>query len=372
MRKAALLLFSLVFAIAGCSSKSRECSQSCEKADDCTAGQYCSEQGCCETGCASNADCPDSICNLVTHQCQGSSYDGDDGGEDGGQDGGSDAGADKVADNGSDPGPGDQAADTGGGDAECLATHDRQLGEACDCDDECLADYPFCFADVMNDSGPLYCTVRDCTAGSCPTGYLCNDFYTNADPPQPPFCQKCLGGNPRGMGEECLCDTDCGQDAPDCFKDITDDTALAMCTITGCTIGDGDQCPGSYECSLSIDMTQQNNPVINFCKACDPGDHSLAEGAECGCNKDCVSGAICTKDIGSQDPKKCVMCLGGDPRGFGEACECNSDCGTDYPVCLTNNNYCSILGCLDDPNIECPTGSTCTDVFGVFSYCKKD
>ena len=361
---------------AACSSSNPSCSQEerCSGPADCPSGQYCAS-GCCLLGCDEDSDCRQgSFCDVDSHHCSSSDgippVDGSGGGDqaDAGADGGSDSGADTGGDAGADlPG------DPGGGDGECQPTHDHQLGQSCNCDDECAPEAPFCFADVMNDPGPLYCTIPNCTAGSCPQDYQCNDFYVNADPPQPPFCQKCLGGQPRGLGETCLCDSDCGPDAPDCFRDITDAAEPpAICTITGCTVGEGDQCPGSYECSVSMDMSNQDNPVVNFCKPCDPGDGSLPEGAECTCNKDCAGNAICTKDIGSEEPRRCVACLGGEPRGFGETCECDSDCGPDFPTCLVNSNYCSILGCLDDPNIVCPNGSTCQDVFGMFSYCKKN
>ncbi|MBW1807644.1 MAG: hypothetical protein JRJ87_05570 [Deltaproteobacteria bacterium] len=355
MRKLFMLaILPAVVCVYACSSSN---DNSCVSNADCPRNQYCAASGLCEAGCVSDADCPDGTCNLSTHQCQTA----DDGGPDG--DGGTDGGGDT----GNDPGPGDQAADQG----ECQATHDKQMGVPCDCDDECAPAAPFCFADIMNDSGPLYCTIRDCTAGSCPANYECNDFYTTADPPQPPFCQKCLGGTPRDIDAECKCDSDCGDDAPVCFKNIADETAPAMCTITGCAIGAGDTCPGIHECWMSFDMADPDL-VVNFCKICDPGDGSLAEGTECGCNKDCAGEAICTKDIGSEDPMKCVVCLGGTPRGFGEACECDVDCGVDYPKCLINNNYCSVLNCLDDPNITCPEDSHCEDFYGIFSYCMKD
>jgi hypothetical protein len=371
MKKAWIL--GLVFACTlwmGCSSSDSD--KTCVGHDDCGSGEYCADSGKCESGCVSDADCQDGTCNLDTHQCESGQ---DDGGDDGGTDGGTDAGTDGGADQGSDPGSDQGPGDTAGDQDECDPTHDKLMGEACDCDDECVAEAPFCFADVMNDTGPLYCTIPDCTADSCPENYQCNDFYVNADPPQPPFCQKCLGGDPREMGIECLCDSDCAASAPDCFKDLLDgDEPPATCTTVGCTIGEGDQCPGLSECSGSIDMADPNLGVT-YCKMCDPGDGSLAVGTECGCNKDCTghetNEAICTSDS-LQDPTVCVACLGGTPRGFGETCACNIDCAEEYPTCLLTNNYCSILGCLDDPNIECPQGSTCTDVYGIFSYCKKD
>jgi hypothetical protein len=357
------LTWMLCVLLAGCSSKERE-SDACTTHDQCPRKYYCAEDGTCEPGCVTDADCDSGTCNLDTHACEG-------GETDGGTDAGSDEGTrpDTGRDAGSDPGSADPG--TAADQDECQPTHDKPLGEACDCDDECAPDNPFCFADVLNDSGPLYCTIPNCTQGSCPAGYECNDFYVNADPPQPPFCQKCLGG-PRSMGEECLCDSDCdAASAPDCFKDISDEAALALCTITGCTVGEGDECPGVYECSVSFDITNQENPVTNFCKECDPGDHSIQEGQECGCNKDCVAGAICTKDLLSEEPKTCRMCLGGEPRGFGEECTCDTDCGEEFPVCLINSKYCSVTGCVDNPAL-CPAGSHCRDLWGFYSFCEKD
>lgn len=361
MNRIAIGLMVCALAAAGCSSKEREaCEQACERHADCADGTYCNDEGCCVAGCATDEDCPGGRCDRETHTCAGT----EDGGQDAGTDGGTDAGGDAGADPGTDAASGDQD--------ECNPGEDKGLGEPCDCDEECAADNPFCFADLINDTGPTYCTIPDCTAGSCPAGYQCNDFYVNADPPQPPFCQKCLGGEPRPMGAECLCDSDCAPDAPDCFKDLTDESEPpARCTIVGCTVGEGDECPGTFECRNSLDM-ENESLVVTFCKPCDPGDGTLSEGQECGCNKDCAGDAICTKDIGSEEPMRCVTCLGGEPRGFGEACECDSDCNEEWPTCLVNNNYCSILGCAEDPNITCPENATCEDVFGVFSYCKKN
>lgn len=326
----------------------------CSAHEDCPRGQYCAPSDCCLDGCAFDEDCEaGERCDLDTHTCVTGGQDGgpDDGGQ---QDGGQ-----------QDGGQQDGGQQDGGGDQECPETHDRTLGQDCECDGQCAPEAPFCFADLMNDPGPTYCTIPDCTAGSCPESYLCNDFYTQADPPQPAFCQKCLGG-PVDMGGDCLCDSDCDPAAPDCFKDLVDENATPACTITNCTVGDGDECPGTYECSVSFDMAGQ--AAVNYCKACDPGDHSLAEGAECGCTLDCPVGAVCTTDS-LQNPKTCVMCLGGEPRGFGEDCECDSDCGPEFPNCLPSGGYCSIFGCAEDPNL-CPEGATCQDMY-IFSFCKR-
>jgi hypothetical protein len=249
-----------------------------------------------------------------------------------------------------------------------------QLGESCLCDADCGQNYAYCFKEFLLDNGDTYCTIADCTVSpdSCPENYRCNDFYTVADPPQPPFCQKCLGGSPLEIGQDCLCDSDCGSTAPDCFKDITDPVdPPASCTIRNCTVGEGDQCPTGFECSNSIDMTNQENPMTTFCKYCDPGDGSIAEGGECGCNIDCAGNAICPVNLFSEEPRTCQLCLGGTPRGFGETCECDSDCGSEFPFCLVTNKYCSVLDCMNDPGM-CPEGSTCKDVFGMFSFCEKN
>ncbi len=334
----------------------------CSAHEDCPRGQYCAPSDCCLDGCAFDADCEQGErCDLDSHSCvtgDGGGPDGDGGQDDGGQD---DGGQD---DGGQDDGGQD---DGGGGDQECPETHDRTLGQDCECDGQCAAEAPFCFADLINDPGPTYCTIPDCTAGSCPAGYLCNDFYTQADPPQPAFCQKCLGG-PVDMGGDCLCDSDCDAAAPDCFKDLVDENATPACTITNCTVGDGDECPGTYECTVSFDM--QGQAAVNYCKACDPGDGSLAPGAECGCNKDCAGDAICYKDPFGQDPRVCVECLGGAPRDFGETCQCANDCNEDFPVCLPSGRYCSVYGCTEDPTL-CPEGVACQDVFGLFSFCQR-
>ncbi len=339
----------------------------CEADDDCNRGEYCASSGCCLDGCAFDQDCADGeTCDTDEHVCVTSKDDGgaDDAGSDGG--GSDDGGSDDDGGVGDDGGAGD--ADEAAGDGQCPETHDKTMGQECECDGQCVAEAPFCFADVMNDPGPTYCTIPDCTPGSCPDGYLCNDFYTQADPPQPAFCQKCLGGE-HAMGEDCLCDSDCSADAPDCFKDlVTQGDASPSCTITDCTVGEGDECPGTWECTISVDM--QSGTSINYCKPCDPGDHSLQEGQECGCNKDCVDGAVCHKDPFSQDPATCVMCLGGAPRGFGEDCQCDEDCSVDFPTCLPSGRYCSVLGCTENPDL-CPEGVECKDVFGLFSFCKK-
>lgn len=338
----------------------------CETADDCNRGQYCASSGCCIDGCAFDDDCSDGkICDTESHTCVPKDDGGkqDDAGVDDGSvdDGGQSDG--NVQDAGIDAGTDESPAD-----GQCPETHDKTLGEECECDGQCVAEAPFCFADVMNDPGPTYCTIPDCTDGSCPEGYLCNDFYTQADPPQPAFCQKCLGGE-HALGEDCLCDTDCGADAPDCFKDlVSQGEGNPSCTITDCTVGDGDQCPGTWECAISVDM--QSGSSVNYCKPCDPGDHSIQEGGECGCNKDCVDGAVCHKDPFSQDPATCVMCLGGEPRGFGEDCQCDEDCVAEFPICLPSGRYCSVLGCTENPDL-CPEGVECKDFYGLFSFCKK-
>lgn len=339
----------------------------CEEHADCNRGEYCAASGCCLAGCAFDEDCATGeVCDPETHGCVADHSDGgpDDGGVD---DGGVDDGG--VDDGGVDDGGVDDGGADAGGDAECVATHDRALGEACECDGQCVAEAPYCFADVMNDPGPTYCTIPDCSAGTCPADYECNDFYTQADPPQPAFCQRCLGGE-RALGEDCLCDGDCGPEAPDCFKDLTgaDEAAMPLCTITGCATGAADDCPAGTECKVSFDMASGES--VQYCKLCDPGDHSLAAGEPCGCNIDCVEGAVCHKDPFGQDPAVCVECLGGEPRGFGEDCQCDADCVAEFPVCLPSNRYCSVYGCTEDPGL-CPEGATCQDVFGMFSFCKR-
>ncbi len=339
----------------------------CEAHGDCNRGEYCDDEGCCQLGCAYDDDCTDGVCNVNTHECESGSTDGgtDAGGEDAGVEdaGGEDAGGEDAG--GEDAGGGDEAPSA---DSDCPATFDKALGEDCVCDDECLPANPFCFADLLTDSGSMYCTIPDCTADSCPENYECNDFYTQADPPQPPFCQRCLGGV-HAIGEDCLCDSDCDASAPDCFKNLPDDTAVAVCTVVDCTVGEGDECPGTYECTASIDMSDESM-MVTFCQACDPGDHSLAEAAVCGCHKDCAVDAQCQRD-GWQGDKMCITCLGGDARTFGETCICNSDCGVDFPTCLVSSKYCSILGCNEDSSI-CPVGSHCKDFFGIVSFCEID
>ena len=354
--------------LTGCSSggggddDSGTCARGCSAHADCARGQYCSEEGCCLAGCAFDQDCDGAHCDLATHACTG----GPDGSQDDGEDGSQ--GGDDGGQGGDDGG---QTTD-GGGDQDCPATHDQPLGAECACNDECVAEAPYCFADVMNDSGPLYCTIsfatQSCEGQTCPAGYQCNDFYVQADPPQPPFCQKCLGG-PLALGQTCLCDSDCAPEAPDCFKDLmAAEGTTATCTLTGCTTGAADSCPGTFECTASFDMQAQTTTY--YCKACSPGDHSLADGAECGCNKDCLENSICTKDLLSQDPKTCVACLGGAPRPFGETCACDADCGPDYPTCLVSSDYCSKLSCTGDQ--DCPPEGHCKDVLGIFTFCEKD
>jgi hypothetical protein len=346
------------------------CARTCAAHADCPRGSYCDPDGCCRTGCAFDQDCAEGVCNPETHQCEAG--DGGQTGDDGGQTG--DDGGQTGDDGGQTGDDGGQTGDDGGQgeDQECLPTHDRPLGAACECHEQCVPEYPTCFADVLNDPGPLYCTLsfqsQDCSGQVCPAGYQCNDFYLQADPPQPPFCQKCLGG-PRALGESCLCDSDCGAAAPACFRDVTaSEETPASCTILGCTTGEQDDCPGTFECSASLDF--QTQAVIYYCKACNPGDHSLADGTECGCHKDCPVGSICTKPLLSQDPKRCSACLGGEPRGFGAACQCDSDCGLDFPTCLVNSKYCSKLGCTGDQ--DCPPEGHCKDLWGFASFCEKD
>ena len=59
----------------------------------------------------------------------------------------------------------------------------------------------------------------------------------------------------------------------------------------------------------------------------------------------------------------------GDPRDFGETCQCDADCNEFFPTCLPSGRYCSIYGCTEDPTL-CPEGIECQDVFGLFSFCK--
>ena len=127
---------------------SSTCERSCATSDECPRDSYC-DQSCCKPGCATDADCEPETCNTETHQCTGAG----DGGPDGGGDGGDAAG---------DPGGGDQGGDAAT-DNDCPQTHDKVLGQECECDGQCVPESPYCFADILNDTGPLYCTIRDCT-----------------------------------------------------------------------------------------------------------------------------------------------------------------------------------------------------------------
>lgn len=74
------------------------------------------------------------------------------------------------------------------------------LGELCENSDQC-AGYEADFCLVDPDSGVGFCTVQDCTPGSCPTGYLCCDcsaiFY-------PIFCMPLEGVE--AMEQYCECE----------------------------------------------------------------------------------------------------------------------------------------------------------------------
>jgi hypothetical protein len=103
------------------------------------------------------------------------------------------------------------------------------VGAECAGDSECGEPFPYCAAD----GDEHYCSVTDCTATSCPSGFACD--HTDASS----FCKKL----PKGLGAMCTSDSDCAAgEAKFCDSQMTH-----TCILTGCASGDV-KCPGFYGC----------------------------------------------------------------------------------------------------------------------------
>ncbi len=70
----------------------------------------------------------------------------------------------------------DAGPDTDSGDTDTDTNMELGIGELCWSDADCatfIASY--CQLSPFNPDDPGFCTIKDCLAGQCPTGYLCCD-----------------------------------------------------------------------------------------------------------------------------------------------------------------------------------------------------
>lgn len=102
------------------------------------------------------------------------------------------------------------------------------VGTACTADADCSEPFAHC----ATDGAAKYCTAKDCTATSCPTGYTCQPSAS------PSFCEKL----PEGLGASCMSNDDCTGGAKYC-----ETMQSKTCIIAGCASGDV-KCPGSFGC----------------------------------------------------------------------------------------------------------------------------
>lgn len=103
------------------------------------------------------------------------------------------------------------------------------IGSECMDDDGCSAPFPHCAAD----GDEKYCSVQDCTATSCPSGFACEGMGSSS------FCKKL----PKGLGAPCMSMEDCA----DGEAKLCDTQMTHTCILTGCANGDV-KCPGYYGC----------------------------------------------------------------------------------------------------------------------------
>ena len=103
------------------------------------------------------------------------------------------------------------------------------IGGDCTGDDGCSDPFPYC----APDGDEMYCSAKDCTATSCPSGFACEKTDGSS------FCKKL----PKGLGASCTSMDDCADGA----AKFCDTQMTHTCILTGCANGDV-QCPGYYGC----------------------------------------------------------------------------------------------------------------------------
>jgi hypothetical protein len=298
------------------------------------------------------------------------------------------------------PGGGDASVDAGAGsglDAGSIADggFDNPLcqfggagtqapGEACGCGADCQGEEPVCARRLDDLLGDGYCSQACAPDGSCPDGLECLELGPVS------FCQACAGGEPAGLDEPCVCDSDCGSIAVGGQRRGMSCVG-GRCAVTNCVPTTAIGCPDGQFCELS-----GLEPVCITCLRDTPG----SQGDACACQRDCgrdfeCAGGECRRQCETSadcaegrecrvpplGPSTCVdpapTCTQTATGTLGAPCTCNADCAPESPVCLSTEllgdftaGFCTQRPCdISDPEActsEGPIAFSCCRVPVVF------
>lgn len=280
---------------------------------------------------------------------------------------------------GADAGPVD--GDAGADDAalpRCTDAGTQSQGEDCVCAGDCDPSAPRCLRNfAIEPTGTSYCTTSCAVPSDCDPGYECLTQLAGAG--ATPFCHRCATNQPGTLqlGDECICDADCGTTQ---VGNITRNLSCIdrQCTVSVCTAVGPSRCPTGWAC----DMTS----APSHCVQCS-NPAPAPRGSSCGCPTDCQAGLTCAAGVCQQpctsgtdcaNGEECreelegaaycravpASCTGSLDVEIGGVCQCNADCDSTAPSCIslsaagsTTAGLCTLRPCDVQSSPACPAGS---------------
>jgi hypothetical protein len=416
-----LLLGAALLLLAGCPGQTPGQDQTCSTSTDCPEDRPFCTNGLCVagstgTGCETDADCSEGVCNLLTGQCQEAQLttceddEECESGEEciggvcripgsGGCGDANDCEPNQICQQGSCVDFDDSVACNT--DADCPRDHECNFGvcEGCFNDAYCIGspNGPKCSVEGMTDAPvpPGYC-FKECGADvgrDCPPDHFCDAERGGICAPACESNIDCEGGRVcvAGLCESCTSDTQCDGarvcspqgsciEPPECTQQLCNDNlgAAYYCDSgTGrCLLGCTDHAPGA--CG-ALDQPSECNPcsVGEICNTNTGACSADGTGPGCDCTAlNCsAQGLICDTVTCA-----CVSSDGGGGNnggsggtvGEGGTCLHDSDC-QDGMTCFGSFGGFWPGECLYTCKLEtlcaCPAGRTCYDDFGNVLAC---